>query len=247
MKIIILSDIHGNLEALQSALYLIDKLTDKHPDTHVYSLGDIVGYGANPRECIAHIKKIAEISLIGNHDHASLGLTDITYFNPYAMDAILWTKSILEEEDRGYLSALPFYREFSDRLYIVHSTPISPQNWRYIFSLEEAKRNFSGFAAPLCFIGHSHIPVVIEYGQEGILKRDIEKTIQLKAGNRYIINVGSVGQPRDGDWRACLAIYNEEDKTIEYKRLPYDLTTARNKILKAGLPAFLADRLSHGR
>ncbi|MBN2372242.1 metallophosphoesterase family protein [bacterium] len=245
MKIIIFSDVHSNWEALQSFLSAIED----YPDARIYSLGDIVGYGANPRECLAEVRRIAHVSLTGNHDHAAIGLTDITYFNPYAREAVLWTASHLDMSDRDYISSLPVYKRFSDKIFLVHSTPAHPERWNYILDKTDAEKNFPFFTEPLCFIGHSHVPMVVEYDPYAgnACYRDEEGVIRLKEGCRYIVNVGSIGQPRDGDWRACFSIYDGQEQTIEFKRLEYDLATAQEKILHAGLPDFLAERLRHGR
>lgn len=245
MKIVIFSDIHSNWEALQAALAVIKN----YPDAQVYSLGDIVGYGANPSECLAEVRKIAHVSLAGNHDHAVIGLTDIKYFNPYAREAVLWTASRVDMSDRDYLSSLSVYKKFPDRFFLVHSTPLYPERWDYILDMADAEKNFPGFGEPICFVGHSHVPMVVEYDPdaEDTCYRDKKGTIQLKADYRYIINVGSVGQPRDGDWRACLLIYDDQSQTIEFKRLEYDVSTAQAKIRQAGLPDFLADRLQYGK
>ena len=243
MKTIIFSDVHGNLEALQAAL----KFIEMYPNANIYSLGDIIGYGANPKECISEIRRITHVSLAGNHDHAAIGLTDIEYFNPYAKNALLWTMNCLEKEDRDYLFGLSLSKEFSKKILLVHSSPLYPEQWDYILNVYDAQKNFSGFDEPICFVGHSHSPMVIELSHKGTISLDKREMIHIKPKNRYIINVGSVGQPRDGDWRACLVIYDEDAQTIEFKRLEYDLSTAQEKILQAGLPIFLSERLQYGR
>jgi diadenosine tetraphosphatase ApaH/serine/threonine PP2A family protein phosphatase len=243
MKFIIFSDVHGNLEALHAAL----KFIEGYPDAMIYSLGDIVGYGANPRECISEIKKIAHASLAGNHEHAVIGSTSIEYFNPYAKAAVMWTADCLSEKDKMYLSGLPLIKKFQKKFFLVHSSPIDPSQWNYILSMDDARRNFKGFEAPLCFIGHSHSPMVIGLDPDGKLFLNRSERIQVETKYRYIINIGSIGQPRDGDWRACLVLYDDETQILEYKRLEYDLTTSQTKIHQAGLPDYLAERLSYGR
>lgn len=243
MKIIIFSDVHGNLEALRSALRFIER----YPDARIYSLGDIVGYGANPKECISEIRKTVHISLAGNHDHAAIGLTSIEYFNPFAREAVIWTSKHLDEKDKRYLLDIPVYMDLDQKIFLVHSSPFEPEQWHYIISIIDAKRNFAFFKEQLCFVGHSHSPMVIGLSPNGDLFQENEEIIQLKAENRYIVNVGSIGQPRDGDWRACLVIYDDESRIIEFKRIEYDVQTAQEKILEAGLPDLLAQRLLYGR
>jgi diadenosine tetraphosphatase ApaH/serine/threonine PP2A family protein phosphatase len=242
MKIIIFSDVHGNLEALHAAFRFIEK----YPDASIYSLGDIVGYGANPKECISEVRKIVHVSLAGNHDHAAIGLTSIKYFNPYAKEAVIWTSKCLDEEDKRYLLEIPLYKKINQKIFIVHSSPLEPDQWHYIMTINDAKRNFAFFKEPLCFIGHSHSPMVIGLNPKGDIFQENDEIVQLKAENRYIINVGSIGQPRDSDWRACLVIYDDESRIIEFKRLEYEVHTAREKIYQAGLPDRLAERLLYG-
>jgi diadenosine tetraphosphatase ApaH/serine/threonine PP2A family protein phosphatase len=243
MKNIVFSDVHGNLEALYAALRFIER----YPDAKIYSLGDIVGYGANPKECLSEVRKIAHISLAGNHDHAVIGLTTIKHFNPYARAAVIWTADFLDEQDKKYLSGLPLYKKSKKKAFWVHSSPLNPSQWNYIMSIDDAKRNFTGFKEPLCFIGHSHSPMVIVLSPDSKLFFDKNEIIQIKPENRYIINVGSIGQPRDGDWRACLILYDDETQIIKFIRLEYDLSTTQTKIIQAGLPDFLAERLLYGR
>ena len=243
MKFIIFSDVHGNLEALQSALRFIED----YPGARIFCLGDIVGYGANPGECLSEIMKIVHVSLIGNHDHAAIGLTSIQYFNPYAKEAVIWTSEHLDDREKAYLSGLPFYRRFPEKSFLVHASPIHPDQWNYVITSDDAKKNFPGFQEPLCFIGHTHAPMVIRLAPDGSLEKEKMDMFHIRSEYRYIINVGSIGQPRDGDWRACLIVYDDENQTIEYKRLEYDIDTAQSKIIQAGLPAFLAERLRYGR
>lgn len=242
MRYIIISDIHGNIEALKSVL----TIADEHPDAHIVSLGDIVGYGADPGACLSIVQGIARISLAGNHDHAAVGLTDIRYFNTYAREAVLWTSGQLTENERGYLRGLPLFKRAEGAYFLVHSSPDSPEEWRYIITLSDAQESFPAFEEPLCFVGHSHSPMVFGIAPNGRCHREYRETISLKEGYRYIVNVGSVGQPRDGDWRACIVVYDDQAKTIEYKRLEYDLPSAQKKIIDAGLPSFLARRLQQG-
>ena len=243
MKLIILSDLHGNLEAFQAALNLIKNW----PDAQILCLGDIVGYGANPRECLAEVRKIVHISLAGNHDYAVAGLTNIKYFNKHAKEAVLWTIDHLKQQEIDYLKSLSIQKRIHNKFFLVHSTPINPELWNYILTEENAIPYFSGFKDQICFVGHSHRPMVLEKTPNDTYNRlDYNKPFQIKTGHKYIINVGSIGQPRDGDWRACFLIYDDQSQIIEFKRIEYDLLTVQDKIRQAGLPCFLADRLQFG-
>jgi len=221
----IISDIHGNLEALEAVLGSINLSgIDK-----IICLGDIVGYGADPNRCTELIRERADITVIGNHDHAALGLTPTTYFNQHAREAAIWTAEELAEDNREYLLGLAFEIKMDGALF-VHSTPDNPAEWNYIFSHYEARYHFTRFEERVCFIGHSHVPV--NFKEEG--------------SERRIINVGSVGQPRDHNPKSCYYIYDSETNKGDWMRVEYDIQKAADKIRNAGLPRILADRLFKG-
>jgi len=221
----IISDIHGNLEALEAVLESIRSAgVDK-----IICLGDIVGYGADPNRCTDIIRERVEFAVIGNHDHAALGLTSVAYFNQYAREAALWTSRELNQENRDYLLGLAFEVKQDGALF-VHSTPENPEEWNYIFSYYEARYHFTKFEEQVCFIGHSHVPV--RFNEEGSARR--------------IINVGSVGQPRDHNPKSCYYIYDSETNEGDWVRVEYDIQKAADKIRNAGLPRILADRLFKG-
>jgi predicted phosphodiesterase len=236
MKIAIISDIHGNLEALTAVLKYIKKSGIRT----IHCLGDIVGYGPNPNECvelvIEHCKKV----VIGNHDHAALGLTSTEYFNDFAKISTYWTSMNLSNDSKEYLSSLEFTHN-CDKYLLVHSTPSEPEMWHYILSDMDAQHEFRHFKQKICFIGHSHFPIV--FFKSGYSR---DQKLKLHHNNKYIINAGSVGQPRDGNPKACFCVYNSKSEEIVYIRLDYDVNTTREKIVKAGLPVFLADRLLKG-
>jgi len=236
MKIAILSDIHGNLEALTEALTYVDE----NNISEIYCLGDIVGYGPNPNECIELITKRCQRIVIGNHDHAAIGLTSTEYFNDFAKIATAWTSNVLTEQNKEFLSSLDFTYQTDDYL-LVHATPSQPALWHYILSEVDAQHEFRHFEQRLCFIGHSHFPIV--FHKQGYTR---EEKLKLAKRNKYIINVGSIGQPRDGNPRTCFCVYNQDTNKLEYIRLEYDMAKTREKIVKAGLPVFLADRLIKG-
>jgi len=236
MSIAIVSDIHANLEALQVVLESIRK---KQAD-EIYCLGDIVGYGPNPNECVQLIREKCTRVLVGNHDYAAIGKADISYFNPNAKSAALWTRKKLKSEHMQYLSKLKFTHQ-NDEMLMVHASPTNPKHWYYVMSAEDASMEMQAFSQALCFIGHSHLPVI--YTAERAIKTS---HFRFEPEQKYVVNVGSVGQPRDGNPKACYALYEPTTKELEYVRLAYDVQTTYSKIIKEGLPTFLADRLLKG-
>jgi len=232
MRVAIISDIHGNLEALEKTSEIIEA---KDIDD-IICLGDLVGYGANPNECIDYVDRRTKKVLLGNHDQAAFDLKQTEYFNTYARRAAHWTHDVLTQEHNQYLQSLP-YALTETELTFVHSSPFEPEEWHYIFSNREASRNFNHFKTSLCFVGHSHVP--------GVYCED-QRTREIKKGLRYLINVGSIGQPRDGDWRLSFGIFDTESWSYKNVRSEYDVESAADKILKAGLPRFLAERLFRG-
>lgn len=236
------SDVHANLEALK----VVEADFKKEKLDKIFFLGDAVGYGPNPNECTSIINEIAEIRLMGNHDYAALGLIETNLFNPYAQKSMEWTKSVLNEKSLNTLSDFPIDHRF-DGLYLVHSTPKEPQEWNYIFDLDEAEENFNFFNKQVCLIGHSHYPAIIKkYKDKHCFLHD-DSWVQLEEGFRYIVNIGSVGQPRDGSNKACYLIFDTEEKRATLKRLPYDYKKTQAKMEKRGLPPFLIERLALGR
>jgi len=235
-QIAIISDIHSNLEALETALTYLRARQIKE----IYCLGDIVGYGPNPNECISLIKRNCKIALMGNHDFAAIGLANTDYFNEFARKATYWTIDQLTEENLAYLKKLPFTFQTSE-YFLVHAAPANPVSWHYILSKEDAAYELDSFPQPVCFVGHSHVPVV--FSAKGAFR---ENTFYLQPNQRYIVNVGSLGQPRDGNPDLSLCLYVTETNHIEYVRLKYDVEKTYKKIIEAGLPFFLADRLLKG-
>ena len=237
MRIAILSDIHGNLEAVQEVLqYLRDNGIDQ-----VYCLGDTVGYGSNPNECLDLVAQSCSKVIMGNHDHAAIGLTSVNYFNDYAKLSTYWTFSVLSAGSRNFISSLDFSWQ-DDKIFLVHATPANPAMWRYVLTEQDAREEFEAFTPKVCFIGHSHFPVIFSKN-EGLIK--VQKYV-LNEQDKYIVNVGSVGQPRDGNPQTCFCVYDTDNGQLEYVRLNYDAVLTRDKIIKAGLPVFLGDRLLNG-
>ncbi|MBW7888691.1 MAG: metallophosphoesterase family protein [Bacteroidetes bacterium] len=232
MKIAVISDIHANLEALTTALSYIDSLNIKK----IICLGDLVGYGPNPNECVELLTERNIPAVMGNHDYAVNNFSGRKYFNSLALTAIRWTDAALTNENKSFLNALPFTMDLLGQTF-VHASPLQPEAFHYIFSLNEAVKNFHAFSTPICFIGHTHSP--------GIFCEDlVTKTVS--HGKKFIVNVGSIGQPRSGDARLCFGIFETETFQFEFVKLPYDAETTQKKISAAGLPKQLGDRLLAG-
>ena len=241
MNYAILSDVHGNLEAFQAVL---NDLSQEKID-QVFFLGDIVGYGADPNKCIEILQKLTPCIVAGNHDWATVGLTETAYFNPTAKTAIEWTSRKITKSHQEFLKNLPLMQNHHN-LTLVHATPCQPESWNYIFSLDEASESFHYYDHQICFIGHSHTPITFVENKERKIGTLSDTTFTLKDFHRYIINIGSVGQPRDGDPRAAYGIYNPDDSRFTLKRVPYTIERTQEKIIEAGLPHFLALRLASG-
>ncbi|GBE05171.1 MAG TPA: metallophosphoesterase [Nitrospirae bacterium] len=238
MRYAVISDVHANLEALNA---VIKKIREEHID-RLWFLGDIVGYGPDPLKCIETLEKEADVLIAGNHDQAAIGLVDIAYFNPYARAAIEWTHDILGDKERAFLKQLPIKREM-DGVLLVHSTPIEPGQWHYLMSVKDAFKNFRYFKENVCFIGHSHQPEIMELSPDNRITVYREHS-QIREGHRYIINAGSVGQPRDGNPDSAYVLIDKN--SIKINRCPYDIVSTQKKMRLAGLPAGLIDRLSRG-
>ncbi len=241
MKWAILSDIHGNLEALQA---VIEDLRAAGAE-RIACLGDIVGYGADPNPCLELLAGLTDLTVAGNHDYGAVGLTDISYFNPDAKAAVLWAGRKLSMEGRAFLRGLPLVRQF-ETLTFVHATPGEPGEWNYIFTYPEAEAAFQAMGGEVAFIGHSHQPLILGRGQDGKVTTLEKEELTLEEGVRYIINVGSVGQPRDRNPDSAYGFYDDQLRKYILKRVPYDIHTVKKKIIRAGLPAILAHRLSKG-
>ncbi|MFQ5715953.1 MAG: metallophosphoesterase family protein, partial [Nitrospinales bacterium] len=208
-------------------------------------LGDMVGYGADPNPCVELIRDRADLILAGNHDYAAVGKTDVSYFNPDAYKACIWTHDELTDDNKEFLRSLPV-RKLEGGIFWAHSSPFQPLAWHYIFSAVDGARNFDYFDASVCFVGHTHKPIILQKDPAGQIETCSGSFWKLRPGNRYIINAGSIGQPRDGNPDPSFGIYDTESGTIEIRRFSYDRSTARKKILENGLPPFLAERLDLG-
>ncbi len=241
MKWAVLSDVHSNLEAFQAVLA---DLRARGAERIAF-IGDIVGYGADPNPCVEILREATDMAVAGNHDHGAVGLTDISYFNQSARAAVLWTGRKLSPAARTFLRELPLTRQNGGMMF-VHSSPFIPGEWNYILTYPDAETAFQAMRGEVAFVGHSHRPEILIEGENGKVSVLRQQEVTLEAGLRYIINVGSVGQPRDGNPDGAYGFYDDETKRYALRRVPYDVQTTMKKIIRAGLPAMLAHRLSEG-
>lgn len=241
MRFAIFSDIHANLEALEAALE--DMRGCKC--THFVCLGDVVGYNANPHECVERIREMDGPIVKGNHDEQASLIESSRDFNELAEQAMAWTRDNLTADDKEWLRGLPLQRHVHD-FTIVHATLDTPEQWGYVFNNLDAAASFTYQDTTVCFFGHTHVPGAFIRDDDGIRRVRIEQ-LRIEMNKKYFINTGSVGQPRDSDWRAAYCVYDTEKNVVEQRRVKYDLSAAQRKIVKAGLPELLAHRLSLGR
>jgi diadenosine tetraphosphatase ApaH/serine/threonine PP2A family protein phosphatase len=240
MRFAIFSDLHSNLEATEAVL----ADAREQECTDFVCLGDIVGYNANPNECLEMVRKFDCPVVKGNHDEQASLEESSRDFNALAERAINWTRAQLAEQDKKWLRDLPLTRQVED-FTIVHATLDRPNRWGYVFNVPDAAASFVHQATTVCFFGHTHVAGMFVRDEE--VKRLNTEQVTIEATKKYFINTGSVGQPRDGDWRAAYCIYDLEKSLVEQRRVKYDLATAQEKIVKAGLPKLLAERLKLGR
>ena len=240
MKYAIIADIHANLEAFQVVLQDIEK----QKCTNVACLGDVVGYNANPKECLDTVRAMNIPCVKGNHDEFCSSDTPMEGFSPNAAEAGNWTRGKLSEDDRKWLRELKFLRLVSN-FTIVHATLDAPQRWGYVFDKLAAAASFTYQNTPVCFFGHTHVPVA--FIRDSVVRGGTYSKFRVEPGRKYFVNVGAVGQPRDGNPKAAYVIYDVDEGSIELRRLEYDIAAAQKKILAAGLPARLAERLAMGK
>jgi predicted phosphodiesterase len=241
MKYAIIADIHANLEALNTVLADIKAQNC----THVACLGDVVGYNANPKECLDMVRAMNIPVVKGNHDEYCSIENDLEGFNPHAAEAINWTRDQLTPEDRQWLRDLKYMRLVTS-FTLVHATLDQPQRWGYVFDKLAAAASFTYQNTSICFFGHTHVPLAF-VRDAGQVKGGTYSKFKIEPGKKYFINVGSVGQSRDGVPKATYVVYDMQEQSIELRRLDYDMATTQKKILDAGLPARLAERLALGR
>lgn len=242
MRYGIFSDIHSNLEAFEAVIAAYKKeAIDKY-----LCVGDVVGYAANPKECLAEVRQIAAATVAGNHDWAAVELFPDNYFNPVAKIAITWTRQNLSESESNFLKSLPLLFQNAD-LTLVHGTLNNPEEFSYLFSSSLAEETFKLLTTPVCFVGHTHIPGMFVQDKNGAIRYLRQAILDILPENRYIINVGSVGQPRDANPKAAYCVFDTHKRQVCIKRVTYSMSDTVKKIDAAGLPRFLADRLLWGR
>src|SRR3954454_22876592 len=240
MRFAILSDLHANLEATEAVLADARELHC----THFICLGDIVGYNANPHECVEIVRALDCPVVKGNHDEQASLDESSGDFNPMAEAAITWTRDHLSDSDKAWLNELRLSRQVRD-FTIVHATLDPPEQWGYVFNTLDAATSFTYQHTAVCFFGHTHVAGAF-VRDDGVNRVRMDQ-LAIDPTKKYFVNAGSVGQPRDGDWRAAYCIYDTERKRIEQRRVKYDLGAAQKKIISAGLPRLLAERLELGR
>jgi len=242
MRYCIFSDVHSNLEALEAVRRAVKfEAIDEY-----LCAGDLVGYAANPNECVAELKSLGAIAVAGNHDQASLGLFPTEYFNDSAAKSIFWTKCRLDDESKAFLNLLPLIYKDAN-LTLVHGSLENPQSFNYISDVDSSRSSFELLQSKVCFIGHTHVPQVFIMDEAGFINNHFAYEFEVEDSKRYIVNVGSVGQPRDGIPLPSFCVYDTELRHISIKRVTYDREFARQKILEVGLPRSLGDRLLSGR
>ena len=237
----VLGDIHSNLDALNVVL----EDCRSQGVTDFLCTGDVVGYNACPHECMDIIRELGCPVVVGNHDFSVASQQTLDDFNPAAAAVVEWTRRQLSEDELSWLRVLPFTRTQMG-ITLVHSTMDNPENFGYVFDNLQAEANFLNQKTPVCFHGHTHCPMIYEKSMSGVYRIDAQD-FTLPIGRKYFVNVGSVGQPRDGDPRATYVIFDPKERTVRYRRLAYDIEAAQERIRLAGLPERLAARLAVGQ
>jgi predicted phosphodiesterase len=240
MKYAVIADIHANMEAFE--VVLADAKEQKC--THYCCVGDVVGYNANPKECLDIVRSMGMPVVKGNHDEYCSSEEDLEGFNPHAAEAVNWTRKQLSKEDRQWLRDLKYVRLVAS-FSMVHATLDGPQRWGYVFDKLAAAASFTYQNTAVCFFGHTHVPVA--FVRDSMVRGGTYSKFRVEPGKKYFVNVGAVGQPRDGNPRAGYVVYDMDEGTIELRRLDYDIPKAQKKIVEAGLPQRLADRLALGK
>jgi predicted phosphodiesterase len=240
MKYAVIADIHANWEALQVVL----EDAKNQRATHYVCLGDVVGYNANPKECLKVVRDMNMPCVKGNHDEYCSTDEQLEGFNPNAADAVHWTRKQLSTEEREWLRELK-YTKMVANFSVVHATLDAPQRWGYVFDKLAAAASFPYQTTPVCFFGHTHVPVA--FMRDTVVRGGTFSKFKVDPSKKYFVNVGAVGQPRDNNPKASYVIYDMDAGTIELRRLDYDIATAQEKIRAAGLPERLAERLEFGR
>jgi predicted phosphodiesterase len=241
MKYAILGDIHSNLEALQAVL----NDAEQQGVTHFACSGDVVGYNADPKACLKLIRSLGCKIVQGNHDYYAGCNESMELFTPLAQKSIYWTRKQLSLLDRKYLRTLPLIEDI-ENFTLVHSSLSAPQRWNYIFKQAAAEEHFQNQFNSICFFGHTHVPLAFVRGEQEI-EKGFYDVLKIRNGFQYLINVGSVGQPRDRNPKSAYAIYDLDAQTVTMRRVEYDMPKSQKKIRAAGLPFRNALRLERGR
>ncbi|MCF7674697.1 MAG: metallophosphatase family protein [Akkermansiaceae bacterium] len=240
MRIALFGDIHANLEALEAVL--ADAATQGATD--YVCMGDVVGYNADPAACLEKVREMDCATIKGNHDEDACGTHSLDSMNPVAAAALQWTRTQLSDDHCLWLRQLRMVRQIG-AFTVVHSTLDQPTHWNYVTNRFDAMSNFSYQFTQVCFHGHTHVPRVFIKSDK--VSEVPAESIIIERNAKYFINIGSVGQPRDGDWRSCYAIYDTDHQLVVFRRVEYDITKTQDKIIAAGLPQMLAERIAEGR
>ena len=240
MKYAIIADIHGNLDAFQVVL---EDIREQKVDQTV-CLGDVVGYNACPKECLDIVRSMNIPCVKGNHDEYCSAEDALEGFNPLAAEAVIWTRNQLSVEDKKWLADLKYTRR-AGNFTMVHATLDAPDRWGYVFDKLAAAASFPYQNTQLCFFGHTHVPVA--FMRDTAVRGGTYSKFKIDPSKKYFINVGAVGQPRDNNPKAAYVVFDPREGSVELRRLDYDIETAQQKILAAGLPERLAERLAFGR
>ena len=243
MRVLIVSDIHSYYVALETVLAVAGSFDQ------LWNLGDTIGYGPRPNECIATVSAADAIMIGGNHDLACLGKVDLSDFNPDARAANIWNGQQLEPGNRAAIEVLPPTLEVDERFLLAHGSPREPV-WEYLLSLPQAEENFQLFEHQVCLIGHSHVPLIFRKHPDGTIEgpalASADLLLELAPGYRYFLNPGSVGQPRNQDPRAHYALLDTDDGIVQFKRVEYDIAQTQRQMREAKLPPALIRRLEYG-
>lgn len=240
-RLAVFSDIHGNIHAFDAVLAAIDAL--EIPT--LVCCGDVVGYGASPNECCERLRERDIPTLAGNHDHAAIGMTEIRFFNDIAKAAVHWTAERLSVENADWLRERPYTYEIPPEFFFVHASPNNPEQWGYVLTFGDARLSFAQLKQRFCFIGHSHQPAIVEQDDTDLTSPE-GLELAIRPDCRYLINAGSVGQPRDHNPDACFVTLDLDEEVIAFHRVPYDVDAAREAIESNGLPFELGERLIYG-
>jgi predicted phosphodiesterase len=242
MMLAMISDIHGNLEALEAVLMDIDK---QKVDT-ICCLGDVIGYGCDPIPCLELVDKTCLIKLVGNHEYSSLGKVPMDQLNKVARTSATWTTNQLDDRALSIINRFTVDAKL-DASYLVHASSYEPTKWHYILSNHEADRAFKHLDGQFCFHGHTHLPMIYAETPKGEHRRQVGHTFQPYEETRYLINIGSVGQPRDNDPRASYITFDSANVEVAFHRVEYDIQRTQAKMQQAELPSLLIERLAVGR